>query len=89
MNKPEKGNKEKKGRIDINENLSLWSLAWELGYMIAIPIVILAVGGAMLDKKMGTSPWMLLGGVVLAITITSFTVYYKVAKILGSLGKKK
>jgi len=70
-------------------DLSPWSLAWELGYIIAIPIVLLAMGGAILDKKMGTSPWMLLTGVILSVSITSFAVYYKVAKILGDLSKKE
>jgi len=72
-----------------NNNLSLWSLAWDLGWIIAIPIVILAIGGAILDKKMGTSPWILLTGVILSVGITSFAVYYKVTKILGDLSNKE
>ncbi len=79
----------KKKKNEKNNDLSLFSLAWELGYIIAIPIVILAIGGAFLDKKMGTSPWMLLMGVTFSILITSFSVYYKVTKILEGMSDEK
>lgn len=72
-----------------DNNLSLLSLAWELGYIIAIPIVVLAVGGAMLDRKIGTSPWILLGGVGSSIVITSYMVYSKVTTILNDFDKKE
>jgi len=78
-----------KDQAQTNDNISMVSLAWDLGWIIAVPIVALATGGAILDKKIGTSPWMLLTGVILSISITSFAVYYKVAKILGDLSKKE
>jgi uncharacterized membrane protein YfcA len=50
-------------------NLSLLlSLGFELGYMIAIPAVVGAFGGAYLDKSLGTSPLFILLGIFLAIT---------------------
>jgi F0F1-type ATP synthase assembly protein I len=67
----------------VNKDVSMISLAWELGYMIAIPIVVFSLGGALLDRQMGTSPWMLLLGVGSSIILTSFMVYYKMMKILG------
>jgi F0F1-type ATP synthase assembly protein I len=45
------------------QNDKPWSalgFAWELGYSIVIPIMIFALVGRILDKKMDTSPWFLL-----------------------------
>jgi hypothetical protein len=65
-----------------------WSalgFAWELGYSIAIPLVLFALGGRYLDKKLSTSPWLLLGGLALSIVLTSIIVYYKVVKEMKNL----
>lgn len=61
---------------------SAWSLAWELGYMIAIPIVVLALGGRFLDKKLGTAPWLLLLGVLVSISVSSYLIYKKTIGIM-------
>lgn len=57
------------------------NLAWELGYMIAIPIALLGFGGALLDKKAGTSPLFLLSGIVLSIIISGIAVYRKIKRL--------
>lgn len=62
----------------------IWSalnLAFELGYLIAIPIAVLGFGGALLDKKFGTSPLFILIGVALAATVSGLAVYKKVKEI--------
>lgn len=62
----------------------LWSalnLAWELGYTIAIPIAILGFGGAWLDKKLETSPALLLIGIALSLLVSGVAVYRKVKSI--------
>lgn len=61
---------------------SVLSLAWELGYMVTVPLVLFALGGRILDKRMDSSPWMLLLGILLSITITSFLVYKKTIKVI-------
>lgn len=69
----------------------LWSslaLAWELGYTIAIPIVILGLLGRFLDKRLDTSPWLLLTGIFLSIFISTIGIYYKTTRILSELNKK-
>lgn len=58
------------------------SLAGQLGYTIAIPLVILALAGRFLDKKLGSSPICLLGGVLLSLVITSVWAYKKSAEIM-------
>ena len=70
---------------------STWSalaLAWELGYTIAIPIVIFAIGGRFLDKKFGSSPILLLLGILLALIISSVGVYRKTMKVMNETNKK-
>ncbi|MEK7211138.1 MAG: AtpZ/AtpI family protein [Patescibacteria group bacterium] len=61
---------------------SALSLAWNLGYTIAIPIIALALGGRLLDRKFDTSPLFLLLGVLLSIVISTLEVYRKVKKII-------
>ena len=63
-------------------NFSAWQLAWELGYTIAIPIVLFALLGRLADKYFDTSPWLLLAGVILSVVMSSFLVYRKVRGIL-------
>lgn len=62
----------------------LWAalgLAWELGYLIALPIAVLGFGGALLDKKLGTSPAFILIGVALSLIISGTAVYRKIKEI--------
>ena len=65
-----------------DKQFSAVSLAWQLGYTIAVPIVALALLGRFLDKKLGTSPWMLLCGILLSVAISSWAVYKKTLDIL-------
>ncbi len=71
-----------------DNNLSLFSLAWEMGWLITLPIVLLGAGGVFLDKKMGTSPWILLSAFGFSIIISSVAVYYKTMKVLGMINFK-
>jgi F0F1-type ATP synthase assembly protein I len=59
-------------------------LAWELGYTIAIPLVILAFGGRLLDRTLDTSPWFLLAGVLLSIVASTWLVYRKTKSIVDA-----
>jgi len=68
---------------EMKNSFSVMSLAWELGYLIAIPLVALTLGGRFLDSKLGTSPLMLLLGVVAAIIISSYMVYKKTIDIMN------
>ncbi len=56
---------------------SVFSLAMELGWMIAVPIVALALGGRLLDKKLESSPIFLLLGIFVSIILTTYLVYKK------------
>lgn len=63
------------------KNANFWpmaSLAWELGYLIAVPLVVFTLAGRFLDKKLGSSPWLLLGGVFFSLAVSSYMVYKKI-----------
>ncbi len=70
------------GKVDM-PNFNAWQLAWELGYTIAIPIVLFALIGRWGDRMLGTTPWLLLGGVLFSVVISSIIVYRKVSRILN------
>ena len=57
-------------------------LAWELGYTIALPLVLFALVGRFLDKTLGTSPFLLLAGILISIGVTSWLVYKKTREII-------
>ncbi len=63
-------------------DFNAWLLAWELGYTIAIPIVVFALIGRMADKYFQSSPWFLLFGIVVSIVMSTVLVYKKVARLL-------
>lgn len=54
----------------------------EIVYLIAVPVVVLALVGKWLDGKFGTKPWLLITGFVLAALISGFSVWRR-AKELG------
>ncbi len=61
------------------------SLAWQLGFLIVIPLVIFILIGVWLDKKFGSSPWFLL----ISIIIASLATYYDTVYLLKPLIKKE
>jgi len=78
MNKENLTNKEEKN----NSSWSAVGFAWELGYSIAIPLVLFTLGGRLLDKKLETSPWLLLSGLFISIIVTFYIVYRKLMTII-------
>ncbi len=67
--------------------MSAFGLAWELGYTIAIPLVVLAGAGRLLDRYFDTSPLFLLIGVTVSIVITVYVLYKKIKEILNPVVK--
>lgn len=66
--------------VNKDQNEKSWSalgFAWQLGYSIVVPIVVFALAGRVLDKKLDTSPWFLLGGILASIIVSSYIVYKK------------
>jgi len=59
-------------------------LAWNLGFIIAVPVVVFGFGGAYLDKHFGTTPIFVITGFTLAIVLSGIGVWRKVKEILGA-----
>jgi F0F1-type ATP synthase assembly protein I len=57
------------------------SLATRLGFTIAIPAVVLALVGRYADKALGTSPLLLILGLLLSVIISSFVIFREIRKI--------
>ncbi len=75
---PESEKKPEPPTVDWNA----YRLVFEVGYTVAIPLVMFALAGRFLDRRLDTSPWLLLTGIVVSIFISSFIVYRKVKKII-------
>ncbi len=77
---------DKKETDDVSEKsrfLEGLELASNLGFTIAIPIVIGAVLGSFLDNKLNTSPKLTLSLIMLGLFISFYNIY-KLAKKNGS-----
>ncbi len=64
------------------------NLAWELGYTIALPLVLFALAGRWADKRYDTSPWLLLSGMALAIILTTLLLIRKFSRLLRDVNTK-
>ena len=56
--------------------------AWRLGYSIAIPLVVLLLGGRLLDRRLGPHPWFLLGGLGLSFVITTALLFVESLRVM-------
>ena len=57
-------------------------LAWNLGYLIALPAVLFGFGGAYLDRYAGTSPLFIILGFALAALLSYLGVRRRIREIL-------
>ncbi len=60
----------------------LLGLVSQIGYLIAIPAVLLGFGGAYLDKTLSTSPLFILIGLMLAILTSSLSIWRRIKPLL-------
>lgn len=60
-------------------------MVFELGYLIVIPLIVFGLGGRWLDRQLGTSPWLFLGGMVLAVMATTVFLVRKFTKLLHDI----
>jgi ATP synthase protein I len=77
---------EKNKAIDLYYVLSL---AGQIGYTIAIPLLFFIAGGAFLDKKLHTSPMLVLSGLIIGIITSLFFLYKLLKPLLKSKKNKK
>jgi len=48
-----------------------------LGFEIALPVVLFMFAGRWLDGRLGTAPWLLLGGALLGMVVGFYTLFKK------------
>lgn len=72
--------KDQENKTEDNSGIGL-SLVFELGYVIAIPLVVCALGGRAIDRIFETSPLFLLLGIFSSMIISAYFVYYKMQQI--------
>ncbi len=58
-------------------------LALNLGFTIAVPLVGFALLGRWLDRRLDTSPWLFLGGAMLAIATSTTILITRFKRILS------
>lgn len=76
-------------KID-KKSVTALGLAWNLGYMIVVPILVFGIGGVFLDKKLDSFPLFVFIGFVLAMTVSLGVVYVKTKDIIVmGVSKKK
>ncbi len=73
-----------------DDRSTLWkslSLAWQLGYSIALPLVIFGLVGRFLDNTFGTSPWVMLGGIIIAAVTSTVWVVVRATKLMAEASR--
>ncbi len=76
---------ESKKQMNTGLGSALWlavQLVWDMGWIIAIPAVVLGFGGAYLDKRAHTAPLFILLGLALAISVSSFVIARQMKAII-------
>lgn len=63
-------------------------LALDLGWMIVVPLVLFALGGRLADTHYGTSPWLLLTGMGIAVITTTLLLISKFSKLLNDINQQ-
>lgn len=65
-------------------NLNTWqmmSMFGQIGFIIAIPVAILAYFGHKLDVRLNTSPLFILSGMGISLFISSLGIYRMIKKV--------
>lgn len=61
----------------------------EIAGTVGIPAAVLGIAGRLLDKKFGTSPWILLAALFIALHLTLAIFIYRFRSLLASLSNPK
>jgi len=59
--------------------------AWDFGIVVVAPLVILGIGGRLLDKHYGTSPWFFLAGFAVSVFLSVFLLVIRLKKIISRI----
>lgn len=73
-----------------NVSLTKWrlvNLAFELGFIIALPLVALGLLGKWLDQKFASEPWLTLIGILFAIVSTTIWLTRRIKELMNNNSK--
>jgi F0F1-type ATP synthase assembly protein I len=59
------------------------SLAWQLGFLIAVPIIAFLALGFWADGRLGTEPLLLVFGLFVGMAVTAYEVYHLLAPLMS------
>lgn len=60
---------------------TLAGMVGELGFVIAVPLLVAIVAGIWIDKKFSTTPLFMIVGILLAITVSTITIGRKIKQL--------
>jgi len=60
------------------------SFAWQLGFLIAAPLVLLLLIGYWLDRALYTSPFFILTGVFGGMIFSAYEIYHLIAPLISN-----
>ena len=61
--------------------MNVWAIAGEVGFIIAIPLVVLVLLGIKADRYFGTTPLFIIIGMVLSGVVSSISITRKVKQL--------
>ncbi len=61
--------------------INVWSLASELGLIIALPLVVLVLIGIKLDKYFNTLPLFIILGMLLSFAVSAVSIARKIRRL--------
>lgn len=70
-------------------NFNALRFAWDLGFTVAVPLVLLLLLGLYLDRKFSTAPLFVLASVIFSVVISSFSIYRIVMKVFKQMDGTK
>lgn len=65
--------------------LNVWAIASELGFIIAIPLVLLILGGVKADRYFNTTPLFIIIAILIAPVISGIAIWRKIKTINSTL----
>ncbi|MDQ7814792.1 MAG: AtpZ/AtpI family protein [Patescibacteria group bacterium] len=77
------------GKNDKLRQLQAIGMVWNVIVSIALPTTLMALGGRWLDRRLGSSPWMTIVGLLVALGISYLLVMRQAKKIAEMLKTPK
>ncbi len=81
---PSRGQKPAKSKNILRENIKVVAIAFELGFIIALPIVLLGLAGKKLDEKYSTHFFVYIA-IIIAVALTTIWIFRRFEGMLETL----